>query len=100
MSKQMYKVRVMDYSLPSICSGDKYCYGTEQSIMGQNILNYCTATVLRRRCLPFLPFDPLFYPLQVENLFSEGFHFRRAVFLHILCNVAVYIQRERRRMVA
>ena len=26
-------VRVMDYSLPSFCSGDQYYYGTEQSIM-------------------------------------------------------------------
>ena len=40
MSEQMYSVRVMDYSLPSFCSGDQYYYGTEQSIMTLLEKNY------------------------------------------------------------
>ena len=33
MSEQMYSLRVIDYGLPSFCSGDQYYYDTEQSIM-------------------------------------------------------------------
>ena len=40
MSEQMYSVRVMDYGLPSFCSGDNHYYGTEQSIMTLLEKNY------------------------------------------------------------
>ena len=40
MSEQMYSVRVMDYGLPSFCSGDNHYYGTEQSIMTLLRKNY------------------------------------------------------------
>lgn len=40
MCEQMYSVRVMDYSLPSFCSGDQYYYGTEKSIMALLRKNY------------------------------------------------------------
>ena len=40
MSEHLYSVRVIDYGLPSFCSGDQYYYGTEQSIMTLLAKNY------------------------------------------------------------
>ena len=40
MSEQMYSVRVLDYGLPSFCSGDNRYYGTERSIMALLGKNY------------------------------------------------------------
>ena len=40
MSEQRYSLRVIDYGLPSFCSGDQYYYGPERSIMTLLEKNY------------------------------------------------------------
>ena len=40
MNERLYSVRVIDYGLPSFCSGDQHYYGTEQDIVNLLTKNY------------------------------------------------------------
>ena len=46
--------------------------------------------------LPPKPFDPLSDPLQVENLCNEALHALRTCGSHVICEVTIDVQGERR----